>query len=102
MVEMDNAIEAHGLVKTYRGEVRAVDGVSPVAETGTVFGLLGPNGAGKSTTARILTTLSRPDAGEARVAGFDVVCESAKVRLAFGWVAQKPGLDPRRLQDART
>ena len=92
--EMDAAIEAKGLVKTYRGDVRALDGVSLVAETGTVFGLLGPNGAGKSTTVKILTTLSRPDAGEARVAGHDVVREAAKVRLAIGCVAQKSGLDP--------
>jgi ABC-2 type transport system ATP-binding protein len=59
-----------------------------------VFGLLGPNGAGKSTTVKILTTLSRPDAGEARVAGYDVVRQAAKVRLAIGCVAQKSGLDP--------
>jgi ABC-2 type transport system ATP-binding protein len=91
---MDRSIESAGLVKTYRGGVRALDGVSLVAETGTVFGLLGPNGAGKSTTVKILTTLSRPDAGEARVAGFDVVRQPAKVRLAIGCVAQKSGLDP--------
>jgi len=91
---MNYAIEAKGLVKTYRGGVRALDGESLVAETGTVFGLLGPNGAGKSTTVKILTTLSRPDAGEARVAGYDVVREAAKVRLAIGCVSQKSGLDP--------
>ena len=91
---MDVSIEAAGLVKTYRGGVRALDGVSLAAETGTVFGLLGPNGAGKSTTVKLLTTLSRPDAGEARVAGFDVVKQPAKVRLAIGCVAQKSGLDP--------
>jgi ABC-2 type transport system ATP-binding protein len=91
---MGYAIEARGLVKTYRGDVRALDGVSLLAETGTVFGLLGPNGAGKSTTVKILTTLSRPDAGEALVAGHDVVREAAKVRLAIGCVAQKSGLDP--------
>jgi ABC-2 type transport system ATP-binding protein len=91
---MDISIEAKGLVKTYRGDVRALDGVSLVAQTGTVFGLLGPNGAGKSTTVKILTTLSRPDSGEARVAGLDVVRQAAKVRLAIGCVAQKSGLDP--------
>ncbi|HEX5643757.1 MAG TPA: ATP-binding cassette domain-containing protein, partial [Thermoleophilia bacterium] len=68
---MDTAIEARGLVKTYRGDVRALDGVSLAAEPGSVFGLLGPNGAGKSTAVKILTTLSRPDAGEAFVAGHD-------------------------------
>jgi ABC-2 type transport system ATP-binding protein len=91
---MDNAIEARGLVKTYRGDVRALDGVSLAAAPGTVFGLLGPNGAGKSTMVKILTTLSRPDAGEAFVAGHDVVKQPAKVRLAIGAVAQKSGLDP--------
>jgi ABC-2 type transport system ATP-binding protein len=90
---MDTAIEARGLVKTYRGDVRALDGVSLVAESGTVFGLLGPNGAGKSTAVKILTTLSRPTAGEAWVAGYDVVKRPAKVRLAIGAVAQKSGLD---------
>jgi ABC-2 type transport system ATP-binding protein len=90
---MDTAIEARGLVKTYRGDVRALDGVSLAAEAGTVFGLLGPNGAGKSTAVKILTTLSRPDAGEAYVAGFDVLRHPAKVRLAIGCVAQKSGLD---------
>ena len=67
--------------------------MSLAAEAGTVFGLLGPNGAGKSTAVKILTTLSRPDAGEARVAGFDVLRHPAKVRLAIGCVAQKSGLD---------
>ena len=69
------AIEATDLVKTYPGDVRALDGLSFTVEPGTVFGLLGPNGAGKSTTVKILTTLSRPDAGSARVAGIDVLRE---------------------------
>jgi ABC-2 type transport system ATP-binding protein len=90
---MDNAIEARGLVKTYRGDVQALKGVSLAAETGTVFGLLGPNGAGKSTAVKILTTLSRPNSGEAYVAGYDVLRQPAKVRLAIGCVAQKSGLD---------
>ena len=91
---MDDAVEARGLVKTYRGDVQALKGVSLAAAKGTVFGLLGPNGAGKSTKVKILTTLSRPDAGEAYVAGYDVVRHSGKVRLAIGAVAQKSGLDP--------
>ena len=92
--DMDNAIEARGLQKTYRGDVKALKGVSLAAAEGTVFGLLGPNGAGKSTMVKILTTLSRPDAGEAYVAGYDVVRQPGKVRLAIGAVAQKSGLDP--------
>jgi ABC-2 type transport system ATP-binding protein len=86
----DNAIEAHGLAKSY-GDVRALDGIDLTVETGTVFGLLGPNGAGKSTTVKILTTLSRPDAGSGRVAGHDVLAEPVRVRHAIGVVGQKHG-----------
>jgi ABC-2 type transport system ATP-binding protein len=90
---MTNAIEATGLAKRY-GEVQALDGLSFSVPEGAVFGLLGPNGAGKSTTVKILTTLSRADAGEARVGGHDVVAEAEKVRYLIGVVAQKSGLDP--------
>ena len=90
----DQAIEAEGLVKTYPGNVRALDGLDLTVEAGTVFGLLGPNGAGKSTTVKILTTLSRPDAGSARVAGLDVAAEPIRVRHAIGVVGQKHGNDP--------
>jgi ABC-2 type transport system ATP-binding protein len=87
------AIEADGLVKTYPGDVRALDGLSLAVPAGTIFGLLGPNGAGKSTTVRILTTLSRPDAGAARVAGHDVLADPAAVRRAIGVVGQRSGVD---------
>jgi ABC-2 type transport system ATP-binding protein len=87
------AIEVRNLVKTYPGGVKALDGLGFSVEPGTVFGLLGPNGAGKSTTVKILTTLSRPDSGEAKVAGFDVLREPDRVRRAIGVVAQKSGLD---------
>lgn len=90
---MTLAIEAHDLVKTYRGDVRALDGLSFGVEAGTIFGLLGPNGAGKSTTIKILTTLATPSAGSARVASFDVVREPGRVRAAIGCVAQKSGVD---------
>ncbi len=89
----ENAIEAEGLVKRY-GEVQALDGVDLTVEAGTVFGLLGPNGAGKSTTIRILTTLSRPDAGTVRVAGIDALSKPVDVRRAIGVVGQKHGTDP--------
>jgi len=89
----ENAIEATRLVKTY-GDVRALDGLDLEVEAGTVFGLLGPNGAGKSTTVKILTTLSRPDSGSARVAGQDVLAEPVRVRHAIGVVGQKHGGDP--------
>ncbi|HSL95350.1 MAG TPA: ATP-binding cassette domain-containing protein, partial [Thermoleophilia bacterium] len=81
------------LVKTYPKGVRALDGLSFDVEQGTVFGLVGPNGAGKSTTVKILTTLSRPDSGEARVAGVDAIREAAKVRRLIGVVGQRSGVD---------
>src|SRR3954468_5260941 len=90
----DIAIEANALTKTYQPDVRALDGLSLAVPAGTVFGLLGPNGAGKSTTVRILTTLSRPDGGSARVAGLDVLAEPVRVRHAIGVVGQRHGLDP--------
>ncbi|HMK92460.1 MAG TPA: ATP-binding cassette domain-containing protein, partial [Thermoleophilia bacterium] len=88
-----NAIETKGLVKTYPKGVKALDGISFEVEAGSVFALLGPNGAGKSTTVKILTTLSRADAGEARVAGIDVTRQPDLVRRSIGCVAQKSGLD---------
>ena len=90
---MDNAITAYDLVKTYPGEVRALDSVSFTVEAGTIFALLGPNGAGKSTAVKILTTLSRPDHGEASVAGIDVLEEPDRVRRMIGVVAQRSGVD---------
>ena len=89
-----NAIEASNLRKTYPGDVLALDGLSFAVEAGTIFGLLGPNGAGKSTTVKILTTLSRPDSGEAHVAGLDVVRDAENVRRSIGVVGQRHGLDP--------
>jgi ABC-2 type transport system ATP-binding protein len=87
------AIEVRDLVKTYPGGVRALRGLGFTVEPRTVFGLLGPNGAGKSTTVKILTTLSRPDSGSARVAGIDVVRRPDRVRRAIGCVAQRSGVD---------
>ena len=89
----DHAVVAAGLKKSY-GDVRAVAGVDLTIPTGTVFALLGPNGAGKSTTIKLLSTLARPDAGSARVGGFDVVVESLAVRQVIGVVAQASGVDP--------
>jgi len=90
------AIEAEGLVKVYRSrksEVRALDGVDLEVREGTVLGLLGPNGAGKTTTVRILTTLLRPDAGTARVAGLDVVRDAQAVRRLIGLSGQYAAVD---------
>jgi len=87
------AIETRGLAKRY-GEVRALDGLDLRVPQGAFFGLLGPNGAGKTTAVRILTTLSRPDAGTAKVLGRDVRRERERVRADVGLVFQEPTLDP--------
>ena len=88
-------IRARGLVQTFhtrqgrqKTDVRAVDGVDLDVEEGEVVGFLGPNGAGKTTPLRMLTTLLRPTAGTATVAGFDVVRESVQVRRSIGYVSQ--------------
>ena len=87
------AIVADGLEKRYPGDVTALDGLSFSVEPGTIFGLLGPNGAGKSTTVKVLTTLSKPDAGTASVAGFDVLGEPEHVRRVIGTVGQRIAVD---------
>jgi ABC-2 type transport system ATP-binding protein len=90
---MRQAIEVEDVVKVYPGDTRALDGLGFSVPEGSIFGLLGPNGAGKSTTVKVLTTLTRPDAGVARVAGHDVLAEPKQVRRAVGVVGQKPGVD---------
>ena len=91
---MSPAVEANGLVKTYTKGVRALDDLSVSVRPGEVFALLGPNGAGKSTTIKILTTLTRPDAGSVTVAGHDALAHPQRVRRVIGVVAQRSGADP--------
>ena len=86
------AIEAHGLVKRY-GTLTAVAGIDLQVDQGAIFALLGPNGAGKTTTINMLTTLIAPTEGSARVAGFDVVRESDRVRASIGVTFQDIVLD---------
>src|SRR6195952_6001175 len=86
------AIEAIELVKRF-GDVTAVDGVSFTVPQGTVLGLLGPNGAGKTTTVRMMTTLSEPTSGTARVAGYDVRTEPDMVRAHMGLTGQAATVD---------
>ncbi len=87
------AIEARGLVKRYSEEVLAVDGVDLFVRANTIYALLGPNGAGKTTMISMLTTLLEPTTGSARVAGFDVVQQAARVRQRIGVTFQEMVLD---------
>ncbi|WP_326834096.1 ATP-binding cassette domain-containing protein [Amycolatopsis rhabdoformis] len=86
------AIETAGLVKVF-GTTRAVDGIDLVVPAGTVYGVLGPNGAGKTTAVRMLATLTRPDGGEARVFGKDVVREADAVRSRVSLTGQYASVD---------
>ncbi|MFF9625868.1 ATP-binding cassette domain-containing protein [Streptomyces griseosporeus] len=86
------AVLSEGLEKRF-GEVRALRGLDLAVAEGTVCGLLGPNGAGKTTAVRLLTTLLRPDAGSARVAGHDLVREAAEVRRRIGVAGQYASVD---------
>jgi len=86
------AILAEGLHKHY-GKTHALAGIDLAAEEGSVLGLLGPNGAGKTTAVRILTTLLRPDAGRAEVAGLDVVKHADKLRARIGLAGQYAAVD---------
>jgi oleandomycin transport system ATP-binding protein len=88
----DLAIEAIGLTKSF-GDTKALTGVDLAARKGTVLGVLGPNGAGKTTAVRILATLLRADEGTARVNGFDVRTQAAKVRQGIGLTGQFASVD---------
>jgi ABC-2 type transport system ATP-binding protein len=83
------AVDVKNLVKIYKGETRALDGVDLKVEAGKVFALLGPNGAGKTTLIRILTTQLQPTSGEAYVFGLNVTSEGAKVRRLISYVPQE-------------
>jgi ABC-2 type transport system ATP-binding protein len=85
-------IEAEGLTKRY-GPTLALDGIDLRVPAGSILGVLGPNGAGKTTALRILTTLSLPDQGWARVAGHDVVKEASAVQRNIGVTAQDATVD---------
>jgi ABC-2 type transport system ATP-binding protein len=92
VTESTLAIEASGLRKAF-GQTKAVDGVDLAVRTGSVYGILGPNGAGKTTTVRMLATLIRPDAGEARVLGHDIVHEADAVRSVVSLTGQLASVD---------
>ncbi len=84
-------LEAHDLHK-YFGSFHAVRGISLVVPPGQVLALLGPNGAGKTTTIRMLAAILKPDRGQARIAGHDVIAEPRVVRQKVGLLTEYPGL----------
>ena len=89
---MTAVIEAEGLVKRF-GRTEALRGVDLAAERGSVLALLGPNGAGKTTAVRVLATLLKPDAGRARIAGYDVLDEAVQVRQLIALTGQFASVD---------
>jgi len=94
---MNEAIQADGLTKTYpagkaRPPLRAVDGIDFAVRPGEVFGFLGPNGAGKTTTIRMLTGLTRPTSGSARIMGFDLAAEVTQIKRRIGVVPEASNL----------
>jgi len=94
---MSSPIIATGLARYFGSKdepIKAVDGVDLEVKAGEIFGFLGPNGAGKSTTVRMLTTLLRPTAGQAFVAGYDIVKDADKVRRSIGVALQDAAIDP--------
>jgi len=94
---MSSPIIATGLQRYFGSKdepIKAVDGVDLEVKEGEIFGFLGPNGAGKSTTVRMLTTLLRPTAGQAFVAGYDIVKDADKVRRSIGVALQDAAIDP--------
>ena len=92
-IRTDLAIEVRGLVKRYKEEVLAVDGVDLSIPFNTIYALLGPNGAGKTTTISVLTTLLEPTDGSAKVLGLDVVKQASEVRKRIGVTFQEMVLD---------
>ncbi|MDD4254473.1 MAG: ATP-binding cassette domain-containing protein [Methanofollis sp.] len=86
-------IETENLTRTF-GDLRAVDGLN--LDIGTeIFGLLGPNGSGKTTTVKMLTTLLKPTAGDARICGYSVTRNPERVRERISYVPQDMALDPK-------
>jgi len=88
---MQPAIETEGLTKTY-GDLTAVDHINFAVREGEIFGFLGPNGAGKTTTIRVLTGLTRPTAGDARVLGFDLATDVTRIKKHIGLVPEASNL----------
>jgi ABC-2 type transport system ATP-binding protein len=93
VADSNPAVVVDSLVKTFRGGVEALAGVSFEIPAATVLGLLGPNGAGKTTAVRVLTTLLRPDSGRVMVAGIDVLAQPKQARTVMGLAGQYAAVD---------
>lgn len=91
--KLSTAVNVEGLTKNF-GDLTAVDGISFQVEKGEVFGFLGPNGAGKSTTIRMLTGVLRPDAGSARIAGYDIRTDTEAAKSETGIVPERFNVYP--------
>jgi ABC-2 type transport system ATP-binding protein len=89
----NNGIEVRGLVKQFKGGLRAVDAIDLQVAPGEIYGFLGPNGAGKSTTVNMLVTLLPPTSGHATVAGWDIATQGPEVRKTIGAALQAVALD---------
>ncbi|MEO0092922.1 MAG: ATP-binding cassette domain-containing protein [candidate division WOR-3 bacterium] len=94
MITNSEAIIVNNLTKDFKG-FKAVDGISFEVKAGEIFGFLGPNGAGKTTTVKMLCTLLHPSAGNALVAGYDILRQQSLVRKSIGIIFQDPSLDDR-------
>ena len=92
MILGDTILETRGLTREFKG-FTAVNGVNLRVKRGSIHALIGPNGAGKTTTVRMMTTLTEPTSGTARVAGYDVVREPDKVRRSMGLTGQVATVD---------
>jgi ABC-2 type transport system ATP-binding protein len=90
---LDFAIRAEALARHFPPDIQAVDGINLAIKPGQIFGFLGQNGSGKTTTVRMLTTLLKPTAGRAAVAGLEVVHHGHEVRKRIGVALQEAGLD---------
>jgi ABC-2 type transport system ATP-binding protein len=90
---MTYTVKAEGIVKSFGGAKRVLDGVDLAVEKGAIFALLGPNGAGKTTLVRILATLLKPDAGTATIAGHDLRTDPAGVRRSISLTGQYAAVD---------
>ena len=88
-MKAEHGIEAEGLVRTFKGDIRAVDGIDLAVPPGEIYGFLGPNGAGKTTAIRMLTGTVEPTSGAALVLGDDVIASPERVKRRIGYMSQK-------------